>query len=138
MADIATDLRETVRATREARGWSQRELATIAGVSENTVLSLELGERQTQPRKLRRILEALGLADDGADAGRNLGAYPPDVAAFLRDAGGLLSALDSGERATLMLELYHRLIPRPDLPTVRPVPDVEEAPARFRTSERKA
>lgn len=56
------DIGERVRTARKARGWSQERLAKEAGVSPNTVLSIEKGKRQAQSGKLRPVLDALGLA----------------------------------------------------------------------------
>jgi transcriptional regulator with XRE-family HTH domain len=50
-----------IRAARQARGWTQTELADKAGVSPRTVYAVERGRSCRQATK-RRILTALGVA----------------------------------------------------------------------------
>jgi transcriptional regulator with XRE-family HTH domain len=57
-----------IRELRQRKLLSQRELAEKAGVSETTIVKLELGVTKPQPRTLRKIAEALGLsAEEMAD-----------------------------------------------------------------------
>ncbi len=51
----------TMKALRIARLWSQRELASRAGVSENTVINIETGRRLPRLLTMRRIADALGV-----------------------------------------------------------------------------
>ena len=49
-----------VRTAREVKGWNQRELATLLGVSQKLVSMIERGERTITPKletKLRKVLE---------------------------------------------------------------------------------
>jgi DNA-binding XRE family transcriptional regulator len=57
--DDATPLHERVKATRLARGWSQRELAEAAGTHQPIVSKLENG-RPVDDALLARILAVLG------------------------------------------------------------------------------
>ncbi len=50
-----------IRAARQARGWTQNELADRAGVSARTIYAVERGRSCRQATK-RRILSALGVA----------------------------------------------------------------------------
>jgi transcriptional regulator with XRE-family HTH domain len=50
-----------IREARQRKLLSQRELAEKAGVSETTIVKLEMGATRPQPRTLRKIAEALGL-----------------------------------------------------------------------------
>jgi transcriptional regulator with XRE-family HTH domain len=50
-----------IRAARQARGWTQTELADRAGVSPRTIYAVERGRSCRQATK-RRILTALGVA----------------------------------------------------------------------------
>jgi transcriptional regulator with XRE-family HTH domain len=51
-----------VRATRERRFFSQRELASKAGVNHNTVWRIEGGGAvEVHPRTIRKIAEALSV-----------------------------------------------------------------------------
>jgi transcriptional regulator with XRE-family HTH domain len=50
-----------IRAARQARGWTQNELADKAGVSPRTIYAVERGRSCRQATK-RRILAALGVA----------------------------------------------------------------------------
>ncbi len=64
-----------IRELRQRKLLSQRELAEKAGVSETTIVKLELGATKPQPRTLRKIAAALGIgaeemADLVAEAGK--------------------------------------------------------------------
>ena len=61
LADVRID-GEKVRATREQRFLSQRELADKAGVNRNTVWRIETsGHTDVHPRTIRRLAEALSV-----------------------------------------------------------------------------
>jgi transcriptional regulator with XRE-family HTH domain len=49
-----------LRQLRRERAWSQRDLAGHSGVSQDTITRLETGQREAQPRTMRRLAEALG------------------------------------------------------------------------------
>ena len=51
--------REKVRAAREGRFLSQRELAGKAGVNHNTIWRIEGGAVEVHPRTIRKLAEAL-------------------------------------------------------------------------------
>jgi transcriptional regulator with XRE-family HTH domain len=53
--------REKLRALREARFLSHRDLAKKAGVSPTTVLNLEAGRVEAQRRTVRKLAKALGV-----------------------------------------------------------------------------
>lgn len=76
---------ERIRTAREARGWTQKDLAEAAGVAPNTVGSIERGER-SQAGKLTAVRNALNL--DSIAARQAKEGYPPDVE-IVRDALGL-------------------------------------------------
>lgn len=103
-----------VREARRARGWAQARLAQEADVSENTILSIEQGKRETQAGKLRAVLDALELAAPvGGDL--DLDGVPDDVRIFVKVAVKRLTAMDHAERAQLLAELYPRLLLMPDM-----------------------
>lgn len=52
-----------IRAARQARGWTQTDLALKAGISARTIHAVEKGRPCRQATK-RRILTALGVAWD--------------------------------------------------------------------------
>ena len=52
-----------IRAARQARGWTQTELAIKAGISARTIHAVEKGRACRQATK-RRILNALGVPWD--------------------------------------------------------------------------
>ncbi len=54
-----------MKGLRIARLWSQRELASRAGVSENTVINIETGRRLPRLLTMRRIADALGVDWNG-------------------------------------------------------------------------
>jgi transcriptional regulator with XRE-family HTH domain len=92
---------------RKNLGWSQARLAEEAGVSENTVLSIEKGKHGTQPGKLAAVLAALDLTTGNA---LSLEGASEDVQNFLRVALSRLSALPEDRRARLLADLYPRLL----------------------------
>lgn len=50
-----------LRELREDRAYSARDLAKLAGVHYRTILRLELGQTEAQPRTVRKLAEALGV-----------------------------------------------------------------------------
>jgi XRE family transcriptional regulator, aerobic/anaerobic benzoate catabolism transcriptional regulator len=50
----------TVRATRERKGWSRRELASASGVSERFLAQLETGDGNISLRRFAEVAHALG------------------------------------------------------------------------------
>jgi transcriptional regulator with XRE-family HTH domain len=58
-------LGEKLKALREARGWSQQELARRSGVRQALLSELELGKKEdTTGRNLRRLARALHVSVD--------------------------------------------------------------------------
>jgi y4mF family transcriptional regulator len=55
-------LGEEVRRVRDARGWTQSELAHTAGVSRSFISELELGKATVEFGRVLRLLGALGIA----------------------------------------------------------------------------
>lgn len=62
----ATEL-QTIRELREARGWSQAELAFRAGVSPSTVYNWEAGRFEPKASQLRKLAAALEVSMDAID-----------------------------------------------------------------------
>jgi transcriptional regulator with XRE-family HTH domain len=80
MTDPENISAEDVRRLREARGWSQEQLAAICGLSSQSVVSnFERGLRPSDAVS-RRLREALAPAVDAYDAPRQA-TTPPEVAA---------------------------------------------------------
>lgn len=102
-------LGDRIKEARKNRGWSQAKLATEAGVSENTIISAEKAERTPQDAKLRAILDALGMAAP-ADGALDLEGVPEDVRVFLRVAAQRLKVLTPERRATVLADIYPRLL----------------------------
>jgi transcriptional regulator with XRE-family HTH domain len=50
-----------LRQLRRERAWSQRDLARESGVSQDTITRLETGQREAQPRTVRRLADALNV-----------------------------------------------------------------------------
>jgi transcriptional regulator with XRE-family HTH domain len=55
---------KTIRELREARGWTQLELAIKLGVTPATVYNWERGKYEPTASKLRQIALALGVSMD--------------------------------------------------------------------------
>jgi len=53
--------RRTIRDYREARGWSQAELAFRSGVSPSTVYNWERGRNEPRVAQLRTLARVLGV-----------------------------------------------------------------------------
>lgn len=100
---------DRIRTLRKERGWSQEELAEAAGVSPRTVYSIEKGERQPQPKKLRAILDALDVAEP-QNGDIVIEGMPEDIAVFLRVAAQRLCVLDYPARAQVLAALYPKLL----------------------------
>jgi transcriptional regulator with XRE-family HTH domain len=52
---------EKLKALREDRALSLRELADISGVGHNTIYRIEHGQKTVLPRTVRRLAAALGV-----------------------------------------------------------------------------
>lgn len=94
---------EQIKSARGFRGWSQKDLATHAGIAPNTVGAIERGE-SAQPGKLAKVMRALEiepLAERQAAVG-----YPVDVE-LIRDAIGMwlmdLPEVDRAEAVRALL-----------------------------------
>lgn len=102
-------LAERITTARKARGWSQERLAQEAGVSPNTILSLEKAKRGYQEGKLRAVLDALGLATPASNA-LDLEGVPADAQMFAKVALQRLTAMDDATRSRVLADLYPRLL----------------------------
>jgi DNA-binding XRE family transcriptional regulator len=60
---------KTIRALRQARGWTQFELALAVGVQPQTVYLWESGRRLPQVPQMRRLGEVFELCSDEIDLG---------------------------------------------------------------------
>ncbi len=52
---------ESVRRMRREKGLSQRELADLAGVGQDSISGIETGKHEPHPRTLRKLAEALDV-----------------------------------------------------------------------------
>ena len=50
-----------LRRLRRARALSQRDLARITGIAQDTISQLETGKREAQPRTIRTLAESLSV-----------------------------------------------------------------------------
>ena len=50
-----------LRRLRRAHVFSQRELARLTGIAQDTISELETGKREAQPRTIRKLAAALGV-----------------------------------------------------------------------------
>jgi len=94
---------------REAKGWTQTELADRTGFTDNTIRKVERGER-VGPGTLRKVLDTVGI-EPVADKYKRVG-YPDDVE-LVRDLIGMyLVALPVEERPAVAHELVQFLMRR--------------------------
>jgi putative transcriptional regulator len=72
----------TIRELREARGWTQLELATRLGVTPSTVYNWERGRHEPRAGQLRELARLFGVAMDEVALGPAGGAAstPPQAA----------------------------------------------------------
>ena len=59
--DICTQLGERIRELRKERGWRQLDLAVHAGINENYVSDLELGNKEICLRTLQTLAHSFGI-----------------------------------------------------------------------------
>ena len=87
---------DTIRAAREAHGWTQDELAAESGVPKRTIQEIENGRVHKPQRstdlKLRQALDIEG------DAPRERSEWPDDVAAIVDIVGAYMMTLTPAER----------------------------------------
>src|SRR3954463_5161030 len=107
-----------VRATRERRGWSRRELATHSGVSERFLAQLETGDGNISLRRFADVARALGTSPSAllgpADAP---GAATPIALLGVRGAGkSSVGALLARELGVEFVELDQRIEQAAGLP----------------------
>lgn len=93
-----------VRPTREARGWTQAELASAADVSRGTVGNIEAGKAAPQSANLARVLDALDLR------ARTVDDWPEDVQGWLAALAPLVAALPDEVRERTMLAVLGQLV----------------------------
>lgn len=113
---------DRVRARRNELGWSQAKTGQLAGVSENTVISIEAAKqsgRGPQEAKVQAVLAALGIASP-ADSVVNLDGVPEEAALFIlaaieRFRGPLRD--DEHKRSRVLSKLYPTLLDIPQRPT---------------------
>jgi transcriptional regulator with XRE-family HTH domain len=60
-SDICVSLGERIRQLRKARGWRQLDLAEQAGINENYVSDLELGNKEICLRTLHAVASAFEI-----------------------------------------------------------------------------
>jgi predicted ATPase/transcriptional regulator with XRE-family HTH domain len=86
-----------LKALRETAGFTQEELATIAGLSVHAVSALERGERRRpHVETLRALMAALDLAGPARDALLRMARTPPDGPAIEELSGGALPVPPTG------------------------------------------
>ncbi len=55
---------QTIRQLREAKGWTQLQLANKAGVTPSTIYNWERGRFEPKASQLRAVARALGVSSD--------------------------------------------------------------------------
>ncbi|NKR72945.1 helix-turn-helix domain-containing protein [Rhodococcus hoagii] len=102
-----------IKPARVSRGLTQQEVAEMAGVSRNTVVSAESGSKVPQSDKLWRIMIALDLGPDPADS------FPDDVHTWLAILGPLIANIPTAKRESAMVRvitmLGQEIASRPDV-----------------------
>ena len=53
-----------LRAWRERKALSQRDLARVAGISQFSISKIETGQQEPRPSTIRKLAEALGVTLD--------------------------------------------------------------------------
>ena len=62
-----------MRRLRRERALSQRELSRMTGIAFDTISRLETGKQRAQPRTIRKLADALGVAPMDLMKGENSG-----------------------------------------------------------------
>src|SRR5688572_2159804 len=62
VTELVWHVGDVVRKLRQARSWTQKELAERAGVHFNTIVRLEDGDEGVQARTLKQVADALGVS----------------------------------------------------------------------------
>ena len=92
---------KTIRGLRQARGWTQFELALMVGVQPQAVYLWESGRRTPQVAQLRRLGELFGLCSDEIDLEPAKGVHrAPHRARADRQPGEPVPGRDRRGRAT--------------------------------------
>jgi transcriptional regulator with XRE-family HTH domain len=63
-SDVCILLGQRIRKLRKARGWRQLDLAEQAGINENYVSDLELGQKEACLKTLSTLARAFGIKLD--------------------------------------------------------------------------
>ena len=108
-AQHADAVGEQIVAAREAKGWTQAQLAKETGLTDSTIRKVERGER-VRPGTLRRILDEVGV-EPAAEVQSRVG-FPPDVQVVLDLVGMYLVALPEEERAAVAYSITRMLMER--------------------------
>ena len=114
---IATRLKQA----REARGWSQEQLAAEAGVSQGTIGNIESGARK-RPRDILRIVAAAGVSPEWLQDGTGLPEEAPKMVAHLASLA---------DATLLPIQMtWEEVMGRSDLPErfISVMPDDQAAP----------
>jgi len=101
---------ERVVSAREAMGWTQTELASRAGFTDNTIRKVERGVR-VGPGTLRKVLDTVGIQPE-IHAVEQAG-FPRNVQAMLDLLGMYLMRLPEDEQPVVMQEISRYLMERP-------------------------
>lgn len=64
MTDAPLIFKDRLRLLREERGWSQIELANIAGISQSTISLYEAGRREPDRARICKLALAFGLTPE--------------------------------------------------------------------------
>lgn len=111
------DIGARLRAVREARGLSQRELATRAGLTNGTISLIEQNKTSPSVASLKKVLDALPMAlsaffslEEEADAPRHFYAASELTEISPPGAGGV-SLRQVGDAARAALQILHERYP---------------------------
>ncbi|AOB32883.1 XRE family transcriptional regulator [Bordetella sp. H567] len=107
---------DRLRHIRSLRGYTQAELARLAGLSQSAVASYESGERKSS-RGLFKLAAALGVEAQWLDTGKGPMERPADV--YAAPAGGHRYALEDGAQAAFGEARKEAEWPFPNIPRGR-------------------
>lgn len=82
--DRRTAFGQALKAAREARGWSQRKLASEAGLSGSQIGHMETGKLGGKDATVRKLEDALGLPPGDLGAFLGYTAAPPSLEAAIK------------------------------------------------------
>lgn len=106
-----------IRRLRDSKGWSQLELAEMAGVSNHTVFRAESKNMIPRGENIRKLAEALGVSESELFKGLESTPQPPSKPELVLALIQKLPTLDQRELSKILAFIDHRIIAKRSHPS---------------------